>query len=156
MAPVGDLRYIADVKLTRCRRRPPRPRSPRRSPCSATACRAEKAFDAALGALPDDPSFEGGRPDYGSPLRDAAAVVTLAAEGDAPKLILVSATEKIETARNKVTYTSTQEEAWLVLAARALGQQDVSLTVNDEGQEGPLYRSFTEDELAATPAGGDQ
>ena len=30
--------------------------------------------------------FEGGRIDYGSPLRDAAAVVTLAAEGDAPKL----------------------------------------------------------------------
>ena len=58
-------------------------------------------------------------------------VVTLAAEGDAPKLILVSATESIETARNKVSYTSTQEDAWLVLAARALGKQNVSLTVND-------------------------
>ena len=79
------------------RRRPPRRRLPRRWPCSAIACGAEKAFDAALGALPEDVKFDSGRPDYGSPLRDAAAVVTLAAEGDAPKLILVSATEKIET-----------------------------------------------------------
>jgi uncharacterized protein YfaS (alpha-2-macroglobulin family) len=78
-------------------------------------------------------------------------VVTLAAEGDAPKLILVSGTKSIETARNKVSYTSTQEEAWLVLAARALGKQDISLTVNDVGQEGPLYRSFTQDELEANP-----
>ena len=113
--------------------------------------RAEKAFDAALGALPTDVRYEGGRIDYGSPLRDAAAVVTLAAEGDAPKVILVSATKSIDKARDKVIYTSTQEDAWLVLAARALGKQNVSLTVNDAGQQGPLYRTFTEEELAATP-----
>ena len=133
------------------RRRRRRPRSAPRSPCSATSVRSEKAFQAALASLPTDPKFEGGRVDYGSPLRDAAAVVTLAAEGDAPKLILVSGTKSIETARNKVSYTSTQEDAWLVLAARALGKQDISLTVNDGGQEGPLYRSFTEDELEASP-----
>ena len=38
-----------------------------------------------------------------------------------------------------------------MLAARALGKQNVSLTVNDSTQEGPLYRSFTAEELAATP-----
>ena len=65
--------------------------------------RSEKAFDAALGALPEDPAFQGGRTDYGSPLRDAAVLVTLAAEGDAPKPILVSGTKRIETARNKVS-----------------------------------------------------
>ena len=56
--------------------------------------------------------------------------------------ILVSATKSIDTARNKVSDTSTQEDAWLVLAARALGKQNVSLTVNDGGQQGPLYRDF--------------
>jgi alpha-2-macroglobulin len=151
MAPVGDLRYIADVKLDALSTPTAKAEIAAALAMLGDRVRAEKAFDAALGALPEDPVFAGGRPDFGSPLRDAAAVVTLAAEGDAPKLILVSATAKIETARNKVTYTSTQEEAWLVLAARALGQQNVSLTVNDEGQESPLYRSFTEDELAATP-----
>ncbi len=151
MAPVGDLRYIADVKLDALSTPTAKAEIAAALAMLGDRVRAEKAFDAALGALPEDPVFAGGRPDFGSPLRDAAAVVTLAAEGDAPNLILVSATEKIETARNKVTYTSTQEEAWLVLAARALGQQNVSLTVNDEGQDGPLYRSFTEEELAATP-----
>ena len=151
MAPVGDLRYIADVKLDALSTPTAKAEIAAALAMLGDRVRSEKAFDAALGALPDDANFEGGRPDFGSPLRDAAAVVTLAAEGDAPKLILVSAAEKIETARNKVTYISTQEEAWLVLAARALGKQNVSLTVNDAGQEGPLYRSFTEDELAATP-----
>ena len=151
MAPVGDLRYIADVKLDALSTPTAKAQIAAALAMLGDRVRAEKAFDAALGALPEDEKFAGGRPDFGSPLRDAAAVVTLAAEGDAPKLILVSATEKIETARNKVTYTSTQDEAWLVLAARALGQQNVSLTVNDEGQDGPLYRNFTEEELAATP-----
>jgi uncharacterized protein YfaS (alpha-2-macroglobulin family) len=151
MAPVGDLRYIADVKLTNLSTPTAKAEIAAALAMLGDRVRSEKAFDAALGALPAEPKFEGGRPDYGSPLRDAAAVVTLAAEGDAPKLILVSATERIEAARNLVTYTSTQEEAWLVLAARALGKQGVSLTVNDGGQEGPLYRSFTEEQLSASP-----
>jgi uncharacterized protein YfaS (alpha-2-macroglobulin family) len=151
MAPVGDLRYIADVKLSELSTPTAKAEIAAALAMLGDRVRAEKAFDAALGALSQNANFAGGRPDYGSPLRDAAAVVTLAAEGDAPKLILVNATERIETARNKVTFTSTQEEAWLVLAARALGKQDVSLTANDSTQDGPLYRSFTEEELAATP-----
>ncbi|MCJ7527855.1 MAG: alpha-2-macroglobulin family protein, partial [Methyloceanibacter sp.] len=151
MAPVGDLRYIADVKLNDLATPTAKAEIGAALAMLGDRVRSEKAFDAALGALPADPSFGGGRTDFGSPLRDAAALVTLAAEGDAPKLILVSATERIETARNKVTYTSTQEDAWLILAARALGKQYISLTVNDGGQEGPLYRTFTEEELTASP-----
>jgi uncharacterized protein YfaS (alpha-2-macroglobulin family) len=151
MAPVGDLRYIADVKLNDLATPTAKAEIGAALAMLGDRVRSDKAFQAALGALPSDPRYEGGRVDYGSPLRDAAAVVTLAAEGDAPKLILVSGTKSIETARNKVSYTSTQEEAWLVLAARALGKQDISLTVNDGGQEGPLYRSFTQDELEANP-----
>ena len=47
--------------------------------------RAEKVFDIALNALQPKPAVEIGRTDYGSPLRDAAALVTLAAEGEAPQ-----------------------------------------------------------------------
>ena len=151
MAPVGDLRFIADVKLDKLGTATAKAEIAAALAMLGDRVRAEKAFAAALASLPKDPKFEGGRVDYGSPLRDAAAVVTLAAEGDAPKLILASATERIGEARNKVNYTSTQEDAWLVLAARALGKQNVSLDVNDGDQEGPLYRSFTEDELKTTP-----
>ena len=97
MAPVGDLRYIADVKLDALSTPTAKAEIAAALAMLGDRVRAEKAFDAALGALPEDAKDStGGRPDFGSPLRDAAAVVTLAAEGDAPKLILVSATEKIE------------------------------------------------------------
>ncbi len=151
MAPVGDLRYIADVKLDKLGTATAKAEIAAALAMLGDRVRAEKAFNAALAALPQDPKFEGGRVDFGSPLRDAAVVVTLAAEGDAPKLILASATDRIGEARDKVHFTSTQEDAWLVLAARALGKQNVSLDVNDGGQEGPLYRSYSEDELKATP-----
>jgi len=71
-------------------------------------------------------------------------------------VILVNATKQIGIARERITYTSTQEEAWLVLAARALGKQSVSLTVEEgsggEGaQEGPLYRTFSEEDIGINP-----
>jgi len=151
MAPVGDLRYIADVKLDALGTPTAKAEIAAALAMLGDRVRSEKAFAAALGASPEDIKYEGGRADYGSPLRDAAVLVTLAAEGDAPKMILVNGTKRIETARNLVTNTSTQEDAWLVLAARALGEQDVSLDTSEGVQEGPLYRSFTEEELATSP-----
>ena len=57
--------------------------------------------------------------------------------------LLISATSRVDAARNLVTRTSTQEDAWLVLAARALGKQGVSLKTNQGGETathtGPLY-----------------
>jgi uncharacterized protein YfaS (alpha-2-macroglobulin family) len=151
MAPVGDLRYIADVKLSDLATPTAKAEIAAALAMLGDRVRAEKAFEAALGALPKDPKAENGRTDFGSALRDAAAVVTLAAEGDAPNVILTSATQRIDAARNVVRYTSTQEDAWLVLAARALGKQGVSLAVNGGGQEGPLYRTLSEAQLATTP-----
>jgi uncharacterized protein YfaS (alpha-2-macroglobulin family) len=151
MAPVGDLRYIADVKLAALATPTAKAEIAAALAMLGDRVRSEKAFSAALGALPEDPAFQSGRTDFGSPLRDAAVLVTLAAEGDAAKPILVRGTERIEQARNKVSHTSTQEDAWLVLAARALGKQEISLETNDGGEAGPLYRSFSEAELAASP-----
>jgi alpha-2-macroglobulin len=151
MAPVGDLRYIADVKLDKLATPTAKAEIGAALAMLGDRVRSEKAFAAALGALPEEPAFQTGRSDFGSPLRDAAVLVTLAAEGDAAKPILVKGTERIEQARNKVRHTSTQEDAWLVLAARALGKQDVSLETNEGGVEGPLYRSFSEAQLATSP-----
>ena len=76
-------------------------------------------IDAALDALAPKPVLEFGRTDYGSQLRDAAALVSLASEGNAPRATLTQAVSRVETARGLTPYTSTQENAWLVLAARA-------------------------------------
>ena len=93
-----------------------------------------------------------GRADFGSTLRDAAAVVMLAAEGNAPQPAITAAVQKVEAARDAAFYTSTQEEAWMVLAARALGKQTrLSLEVGGEAHQGPLYRTVRAAELQANP-----
>ena len=49
-----------------------------------------------------------------------------------------------------MTRTSTQEDAWLVLAARALGKQNVSLDVDGTHAGGPFYATYTEADIAAS------
>lgn len=150
-APVGDLRYIADTKLGALGTPAAKAQIGAALAMLGDRLRAEKAFQAALGALPESPEAEPGRQDFGSPLRDAAAVVTLAAEGDAPKPLLVSATAKIGPARKLVSRTSTQEDAWLILAARALGEEEIALSVNGETANEPVYRNVSELELSGNP-----
>ena len=156
MAPVGDLRYIADVKLKDLATPAAQAEIGAALAMLGDQIRAEKAFRIAARTLPKETTEpKAGRIDFGSVLRDAAAVVTLAAEGGAPKFILASATKQIGKARNRVTYTSTQDDAWLVLAARALGKQDVKIGVADGGiggdQQGPLYRNISEEDLGINP-----
>jgi len=98
------------------------------------------------------PRFEFGRVDYGSTLRDAAAVVMLTAEGNAPQPLITTAVQKVEVARDAAFYTSTQENAWMVLAARAIGKQArLSLDVGGEARQSPLYRTVRAGELQASP-----
>ena len=51
------------------------------------------------------------------------------------------------------SYTSTQENAWLVLAARAIAKDaaGVSMTVNGDAQKGALYRSVSAAAFQNTP-----
>src|SRR5215831_1432442 len=113
--------------------------------------RADNVYLAALNAIvpPAKPDLD--RSDYGSTLRDAAALVTLASEGRAPQKTIDDAVLRIDSARQRASVTSTQENAWLVLAARALSKQlnAISLAVNGEKRQGTLYRSFRPEELAA-------
>jgi len=86
-------------------------------------------------------------------LRDASAFVALASEGNAPRPAILKAVERIEAARALTPYSSTQENAWMVLAARALARDTagLALTVNGEARRGPLYRTFRPAELTGAP-----
>ncbi len=99
-----------------------------------------------------------GRADYGSALRDSAALVTLASEGRAPQRTIDDAVLRVDAARALTSRTSTQEDAWLVLAARALAKQlnAISLSVNGETRQGAFYRSLRADELDAPLAVNNQ
>lgn len=59
----------------------------------------------------------------------------------------------MEAARGLTPYTSTQENAWLVLASRALAKEATSLavTVNGETAKNAVYRSYRSADVAAKP-----
>jgi len=153
-APIGDLRYYSDTKLDDF------PTTIAKAQLAASLgmlgdrARAERVFNVALQSLEGVPVLEYGRSDYGSVLRDAAALVALASEGGAPRQIVVSAVERVEAARNLTPYISTQEMAWLVLAARAVAKETggITLTVASAGGtpepvQGGLNRNYRQSTL---------
>ena len=61
--------------------------------------------------------------------------------------------QRIEAARSLSAFTSTQENAWLVLAARAIAKDaaSISLTVNGEARQGAFNRSVNAAALQTNP-----
>src|SRR4029079_4741279 len=148
-APVGDLRYFADTKLDAIATPIAKAQIAAALGMLGDRARAARVYAAALAALAPRPVLDYGRSDYGSVLRDAAALVTLASEGSAQRATIAGAVERVEAARGLTPYTSTQENAWMVLAARALVKdaQTVTLDVGGERTQGALNRNLRPNEL---------
>lgn len=151
-APIGELRYYVDTRLDRFSTPLAQAQLGAALAMMGDKPRAERAFSVALANLKvanraNDTTY---RSDYGSSLRDSAALVTLASETrmssvEAPKLVNV-----ISQAYLSRAYTSTQEQAWMLLAANALSEQAKSskLVVNGAPVNGSLMRSLTAEALA--------
>ena len=112
--------------------------------------RAETAFAAAFSQLGREPWEE----DYGSTVRDAAALVSLATEaGVLDKSRLAVLLDRLPTSATAVADTSTQEQAWLVLAAGSLmkGAAPLSLSLGDQplGAADPVRLEPTAAQLEA-------
>ena len=62
---------------------------------------------------------------------------------------VISAVQRVEQVRSLAAYTSTQEQAWLGLAARALSKDSAAMSVdaNGEPRKGSLYRNLKANEL---------
>jgi uncharacterized protein YfaS (alpha-2-macroglobulin family) len=149
VAPVGDLRYLADAKLEDLTTPLSRGQLAAALSLHGDKVRAEKVFNAALESLPrNELSPTAGRDDYGSPLRDAAAIVALATEAGIENTVRV-ALNRVQLARAVTPYTSTQENAWLVLAARAFAKEAerVSLSVDGVEHKGNYFRTIRAAEL---------
>lgn len=150
-APLGDLRYLADARLADVTTPIAKAQLAAALASLGDRVRAERIYAAALDSIGGEQGAN--RTDYGSALRDASAFVTLASEGGAPRPTLASAVRRIEAARANTGYTSTQENAWMVLAARALARETetISLDVAGEAKRGPLYRTFRAADLGGAP-----
>jgi uncharacterized protein YfaS (alpha-2-macroglobulin family) len=144
-APIGDLRYLADAKLDALTTPIAKAQIAAALAMVGDRARAERVYAAALAAIGPQPLPDlASREDYGSTLRDAAALVTLAAEGGAGSATVQGAVQRVEAARASLQPTSTQEDAWLLLAASAMAKNagNVSLDVNGEAIKQPLYRTL--------------
>jgi hypothetical protein len=150
-APIGDLRYLADTKLNNLATPIAKAQLAAALALVGDRARAERVYAAAAESLAPKPIIEFGRTDYGSALRDAAALVSLAGEGNAPRATVTQAVQRVEAARGLTPYTSTQENAWLVLAARALAKESMSLDVDGAPVKTALYRSYKAAEMADKP-----
>ncbi|MEH2627197.1 uncharacterized protein YfaS (alpha-2-macroglobulin family) [Bradyrhizobium sp. AZCC 1719] len=150
-APIGDLRYLADTKLSNLATPIAKSQLAAALALVGDKTRAERVYAAALDALAPKPVLEFGRVDYGSALRDAAALVSLASEGNAPRATLTQAVQRVEAARGLTPYTSTQENAWMVLAARALSKETLALDIDGSPVKAAVYRSYKAEAVAGKP-----
>ena len=114
--------------------------------------RAATVFAAATAALEREPDDRGYREDYGSRLRDAAAVLALAAEAGIEEAS-ARAGQALSAAQRSPYPRNTQEQAWLVLAAQALQgrAQRLALDVDGTRHDGPLYRDLPGARLEERP-----
>jgi uncharacterized protein YfaS (alpha-2-macroglobulin family) len=148
-AQIGDARYFADARLDRFATPLAKAQLGAALAMLGDRERAEKVFRTALTGLDTVPQTESYRHDYGSHLRDGAAVVTLATESK----IAREAAPRLATVLGKAfasrRYTSTQEQAWMLLAANALTDQarDTQLSIAGQSHKGAFTRSLSAAEL---------
>jgi uncharacterized protein YfaS (alpha-2-macroglobulin family) len=141
---MGDLRYLVDTKLNDFYSPLARAQLAVALAMLGDKARAENVFDAAAKRLDAQRNGPFSRADYGSRLRDGAGLLALAAEmGGVPNDIQLAGLV-VETERAATTYTSTQEDAWMVLAAEALAKdaQAISVSVDGQSQSGAFYRAW--------------
>jgi len=93
------------------------------------------------------------RTDYGSILRDGAAILALAAESRPVPPVIPELAKAVAKEFNRSKWTSTQEQAWMLLAARAIQSGDDALKVSVNGAEhsGSYMATMTGDALMSNP-----
>ncbi len=149
-APIGELRYFVDTKLDDFTTPLAQAQLGAALAMMGDKARAEVALKAALKSVqPKDDGLS--RRDYGTGIRDGAALITLAAETGIAKPEVPRMIDVVSKAYASRTYTSTQEQAWMLLAARALGEEakNTTLTVNGQQQQGQLMQSLSAADLQA-------
>jgi hypothetical protein len=149
-APIGELRYYVDTKLDSFSTPLAQAQLGAALAMLGDKARAETALKAALAGIADKDDGVSRR-DYGTGVRDGAALITLASESGIARPEVPRLVDVVAKAYKAKSYTSTQEQAWMLLAARALAEEvgNLPLSVNGEKHKGQLIRAVTPDEVQA-------
>lgn len=150
---MGDLRYLADAKLNSFESPLARAQLAAALAMLGDRPRAEAVFEKASEKLSTlgNPLYSSA--DYGSRLRDGAGLLALAVETKMPAAEITMAARIVEDARAKTAFTSTQENAFMVLAAEALADrsQSISVTLDGVKSQGAVFKALNEETLASKP-----
>jgi len=150
-AAIGDLRYYLEARLDAFGSPLAKAQLGAALALYGDRTRAATAFAAAVEGLrgPDDRRTY--RADYGSQLRDTAAVLALAAEFTPSGVDIAALAADLADRRDRVRYTSTQEDAWTLVAAAALAREAASgeVTIDGEALTGSAYRRYDQEHFDA-------
>ncbi|NCA70098.1 MAG: alpha-2-macroglobulin [Sphingobacteriia bacterium] len=138
-AAIGDLRYYAEIKLAAFSTPLAKAQLGAALALSGDRPRADLAFAAAVADLDRREDDGAWRTDFGSALRDTAAVLALAAESGSDVVDRQALAARLDQQWSASTSTSTQDDAWLLLAAHALmqGAERPELSIQGERWGGP-------------------
>ena len=146
-AAIGDLRYYFEARLDHFGSPLAKAQLGAALALYGDRARASTAFAAAVDGLkvPDDPHRY--RSDYGSRLRDTAGVLALAAEFTPSGIDLGALAGTLGDLRDLANYTSTQEDAWTLVAAAAPAKEAAngSVTVDGKALTGPVYQHYEQE-----------
>jgi uncharacterized protein YfaS (alpha-2-macroglobulin family) len=143
---LDGLRYFNDTQLARLPTQIAKAQVAAALAQYGDAARASAAYEAALAAGSSRPA--GLRyVDYGSELRDGAAVLAFAAADPGSRARLTAVIDRIAERFTRAARTSTQEQAWLLMAAEAAvraGGGDMTVAIGNGApatRSQPLYLS---------------
>ncbi|MBV8130934.1 MAG: hypothetical protein JO282_00275 [Alphaproteobacteria bacterium] len=137
---LDGLRYFNDTQLARLPTQLAKAQVAAALAEYGDAARAATAYDAAL--EPGAPRPAGIRyVDYGSELRDSAAVLAFAAGNPGNRARLTTIIDRIAERFTRAARTSTQEQAWLLMAAEAAVRVSGGDTTVAIGNDAPTTRS---------------
>jgi len=141
-ASVGDIRYLVEARFDDVVSPLAKAQLAASLSFYGDTKRSQWAFDKAYLALQKLTTKAFLRDDYGSTLRDQAAVLALASEAHPVPDFVPALLRQVALSRFEKRKTSTQENAWLALAARALqiGNSAITLQVNGVNLRGD-YRA---------------
>lgn len=150
---MGDLRYLVETKLNDFASPLARAQLGAALALLGDRGRATKAFNSASQRLTQVTRSKYSRSDFGSVLRDSAGFLALAAEANAGSRIVNQVALKLEEERGASVHTSTQENAWMVLAAASMASRakDMALQVDGATRKGSYYRNWRGLQLDGKP-----
>jgi uncharacterized protein YfaS (alpha-2-macroglobulin family) len=144
---MGDLRYLADTKLPAFKTALSQAQIGAALALLGDRGRSATVFNAAVQSLRATRDGGTSREDYGTRLRDGAGILALIAEADVSRDAIRPVTQVIAEERPMGRATSTQENAWMILAVQAIQRESasLSLTVGGAAHTGALYRTWRGD-----------